>query len=120
MLITSSILAAGVLFIYNDARSYLISGLSREAVTLGRTVASSIALDHKGLFSLQRDNEEHVEVKNYLSHIHASNSTIRHINLILLDNQTPIPLLNSGDSESDQLQGDTKIKAAIATGGNNI
>lgn len=116
MLITISILSAGVLFVYNGARSYLISGLGREAVSMGRTVASSLVLDHKGLFSLQSDNDEHSEVENYLKHIQESNNTLRHINIILQDKQAPIPLLKSGDSEADAVQGNSKIKTAIATG----
>lgn len=115
MLLINFILAAGVLFVYHDAKAYLISGLGREAVSLGRTVTSSIALEHQGLFSLQ-GKDEHGEVKSYLSHIQESNSTIRHINLILLDNQTPISLWKTGDSEADELQSNSKIKTAIATG----
>lgn len=116
MLLSVLILAAGILFIYNDARSYLISGLGREAVTLGRTVASSIGLEHTGILSLPGDKDKHTELKSYLTHIHESSNTIKHINLILMDNQIPIPLLKTGDSESDELQSNFKIKTAIATG----
>ncbi|NLI93327.1 MAG: hypothetical protein GX434_14445 [Peptococcaceae bacterium] len=41
VLLSCSILAAVIIVTYNDAKSYLLSGLGREAVSLGRTVASS-------------------------------------------------------------------------------
>lgn len=116
VLLAILILSAGTLFIYKDARSYLISGLGREAVTLGRAVASSMTLDHTGIFNLQGNTDNHTELTSYLAHIKESNSTIRHIDIILIDNQTPISLLKTGDSESDNLLANSLIKKAIDSG----